>query len=106
MKATAGMLKLCDNLLKAEKQNYVVNTKDLLSLAMELLGHVNLSMNNIRKDMVTNNLQTDLHSLYEAGNPPTTFLLGDNLPKKIQEVKESSKVTSNPLSQPSRYTEY
>ena len=106
VKATAGMLKLCDNLLKAEKQNYVVNTKDLLSLAMELLGHVNFSMNNIRKDMVTNNLQTDLHSLYEAGNPPTTFLLGDNLPKKIQEVKESSKVTSNPLSQPSRYTEY
>ena len=42
VKATAGMIKLCDNLLKAEKQNCVVNTKDLLSLAMEsirLLGH-------------------------------------------------------------------
>ena len=106
MKATAGMLKLCDNLLKAEKQNYVVNTKDLLSLAMELLGHVNLSMNNIRRDRIKNNLQADLHSLYEAGNPPTTLLVGDNLPKRIQEVKESSKVTSNPLSQPSRYTGY
>ena len=35
MKATAGMIELCDNLPKAEKQNYVVNTKDLISLAME-----------------------------------------------------------------------
>ena len=29
MKATTGMIKLCHNLLKAEKQSYVVNTKDL-----------------------------------------------------------------------------
>ena len=35
VKATAGMIKLCDNLLKAQKQNYVVNKKDSLSLAME-----------------------------------------------------------------------
>ena len=33
-KETAGLIKLCDNLLKEEKQNYVVNTKDLLSLAV------------------------------------------------------------------------
>ena len=59
VKATAGMIKLCDNLLKAEKQNYVVNTKDLLSLAMEsimLLGHVNFSMNNMRRDRIKNSL--------------------------------------------------
>ena len=55
VKATAGMNKLCDNLLKAEKQNYVVITKYLLSLAMEsimLLGHVNFSMNNMRRDRI------------------------------------------------------
>ena len=65
VKATAGMIKLCDNLLQAEKQNYVANTKDFLSLAMEsimLLGHVNFSMNNMRRDRIKNSLQKDLHS--------------------------------------------
>ena len=108
MKATAGMTKLRDNSLKAEKQKYV-NTKNLLSLAMESimrLGHVNFSMNNIRRERIKNSLQKELHSLCEAGNPPTTLLLGDDLPKKIREAKESSKLTSNPLSQPPRYTGY
>ena len=44
-----------------------------------------------------------MHSLYEAGNPPTTLLLGDDLPNKICKAKESSKLTSHPLSQPPRY---
>ena len=60
MKATAGMIKLYDNLLKSEKQSYVVNTKDLLSLAMNsvmLLGHVSFSMNNMRRDSIKNSLQ-------------------------------------------------
>ena len=54
VKATAGMIKLCDNL-----QSYVVNTKDLLSLAMEtimLIGHLNFSMNNMRRDRIKNSL--------------------------------------------------
>ena len=85
MKATSVTIKLCDNLRKAEKQNYIVNTKDLLSLAMEsimLLGHANFSMNNMRRDRIKNSLQKDLHSLFEAGNPPTTLLSGDNPPKE------------------------
>ena len=90
VKATAGMIKLCDNLLKAEKENIVVNTKDLLSLTMEsimLLGHVNFSMNNMRRDRIKNSLQKDLHFLCEAGNPPTTLLLGDDLPKKFMKQR-------------------
>ena len=31
----SSMIKLCDNLLKAKKTEYVVNTKDLLRLVME-----------------------------------------------------------------------
>ena len=58
----------------------------------------------MRRDRMKNSLQIDLHSLCEAGNPPTTLLLGDDLPKKIREAKESSKLTSHPLSQPPRYT--
>ena len=53
-----------------------------------LPGHVNLSMNNMRRDRIKNSLQNDLHSMGEAGNPPTTLLVGDDLPKKIGEEKE------------------
>ena len=65
----------------AEKQNYVYNTKDLLSLTMEsimLLVHVKFSVNNMRRDWIKNSLQNDLHSLCKAGNRPTTLLLGDD----------------------------
>ena len=96
------MIKLCDDLLKAEKQKYVANTKDLLSLAMGsvmMLENINFSMDNITRDRIKNSLQKDLHSLCEAGNPPTALLLGDDLPKKICEPKESSKLTSHSLSQ-------
>ena len=71
-----------------------------------LLGHVSFSMNNMRRDRIKNSLQKDLHSLREAGNPPTTLLLRDDIPKKIRKAKESSKLTSHPLSQPPRYTRY
>ena len=53
VKATACIIKLCGDLLKAEK---VVNTKDLMSTAMDLimlLGHVNFSM---RSDGIKNSL--------------------------------------------------
>ena len=53
-----------------------------------LLGHVNFSMNNLRRDKIKNSLQKDLHSLCEPGNPPTTLFVGDDLPKKIREAKE------------------
>ena len=65
----------------AEKQNYVVNTKDHLFSTMEsimLLVHVKFSMNNMRRDWIKNSLQNDLSSLCEAGNRPTTLLLGDD----------------------------
>ena len=60
----------------------------------------------MRRDRIKNSLQKDKHSLCEAGNPPTTLLLGGDLPKKIQiyEAKDSSKLTSHRLSQPPRYT--
>ena len=61
-------------------------------------------MNDMKRNRTKNSLQRDLHSLCEAGNPPTILVLGDKFPKKIQEVKESSKITSYPLSQLPRYT--
>ena len=62
-----------------------------------LLDHVNFSFNNMTRERIKNSFQEDLHSIFEAGNPPTTLLLGDDLPKKIREGKESSKFTSHPL---------
>ena len=61
-----------------------------------LLEHVNFAMNNIRRDRIKNSLQKDLNFLCEPGNPPSTLLLGDDLPKKIWEAKESSKLTHIP----------
>ena len=55
IKATAGMIKLCNNINR--KKNYVVNTKDILFLTVELimlLGHVNFSINNVRRDRIKN----------------------------------------------------
>ena len=49
------MIKLCDNLLKADKLSYVVNTKDILFLAMDsimLLRNVIFSMNKMRRDKI------------------------------------------------------
>ena len=96
------MIKLCDNLVNAEKQNYIVDTKDLLCLTMEstmlLLGHINFSIKNVRKDRI----RKDLHSLCEAGNPAITLLLGDNFPKKVREAQESPKFTSHTQSQTSK----
>ena len=109
MKATAGMIKLCHNLLEEEKQNYVGNTKDLLSLTMKLimlLGHVNFSMNNTSMGRIKISLQKDLLSLCEADKPPTTSLLGDDFQKKIREGKESSKLKSYPRSYLPQYTGY
>ena len=99
VKAPAGMIKICDNLLKAEKQNLVVITKGLLSLFIDstmLLGHENLSMNNMRRDGIKNSLQKGLQFLCE-GYPPMTLFLGDELPKKIWEVMASPKLTLHPL---------
>ena len=58
----------------------------------------------MRRNRIKYSLQKDLHSLCEAANPPNNLFLGDDLPKKIQEMKESSKLTSHPLSQLTRDT--
>ena len=60
----------------------------------------------MRRDRIKNSFQKYLHSLCEEGNPPTALLLGNDLPKKIRKAKESSKLTSHPLSQLPRYTGY
>ena len=58
----------------------------------------------MKRDRIKNSLQKELHSLCGSGNSPTTLLLEDNLPNKIHEAKESSKLTSHLLSQLPRYT--
>ena len=100
VKAPAGMIKICDNLLKAEKQNLVVITKGLLPLFIDsimLLGHENLSMNNMRRGEIKKSLQKGLQFLCEEGYPPTTLFLGDELLKKVWEVMASPKLTLHPL---------
>ena len=71
---------------------------------MMLLVHEIFSMNNMRRNKIKNSLQKDPYSLCEAGDPPTTLLLENDLPKEIREAKESSNSTSHTLSQPPQYT--
>lgn len=102
VKTTPGVIQLSDNLLKLEKQNYAVNTKDLLSLAFGptiLLEYANFSMNIVR-----NRIKNNLYFLSAAGDLPTTLLLGDDLP--IEKGKEASKITYHPLSKYPRHTRH
>ena len=102
VKTTPGVTQLSDNLLKLEKQNSAVNTKDFLSLAFGStiqLEHANFSMNNVR-----NRIKNNLYFLSTAGDLPTTLLLGDDLP--IEKGKEASKITYHPLSKYPRHTRH
>lgn len=87
---------MCDNLLEAGKLSYVVNTKDLLFLAIKfimLLRNVIFSINHIRRDKIKNGLLRHLHFLYVVvGNPGTNLLLGDD----VQNQKETHRAKSKP----------
>lgn len=55
VKGTAGLIKFFESILKAKKQNDVVKTKEILSLAVEsvmMLGHINYYFNNIRREKI------------------------------------------------------
>ena len=62
IKSTGGLIKLLESILKVEKQNYVLSTKKILSLAVEsvmLLGHTNYCLNNIRREKIKCSLYKD-----------------------------------------------
>ena len=93
VKATTGFMKLLWSILTTGKQNYVVNTEEILSLAMESVipwGHTNYR-SNIRREKIKYSLHEDLQTC-ENGNPPTKFILGNNLPQRIKEAKDSLKL--------------
>ena len=86
-------MKLLGSILITGKQNYVVNTEEILSLAMEsviLLGHTNY-LNNIRREKIKCSLHEDLQTC-ENGNPPTKFILGSTFHKgsRRQKIPENS----------------
>ena len=57
-----------------------------------LLGHVNHSVNKIRLEKLKPNLSRALQQLCDSSNLVTTYLLGDDLPKRMKEVKETSRI--------------
>ena len=87
---------MSEQILHAERENYVINTKEVLSAALDgvmLLGNVSHSLNNLRKEKLRPALSRDLQHLCDSSNSVTSYLLGDDLPRRIKEAKETARIT-------------
>ena len=86
-----------EQILHAERENYVINTKEALSAGLDgvmLLGNVSHSLNNLRKETLRPTLSRGLQHLCEISNSVTSYLLlGDDLPTRIKEAKETARIT-------------
>ena len=87
---------MSEQILYADRENYVINTKEVLSAALDgvmLLGNVNHSLNNIRKEKLRPTLSRNLQDLCVSNNSVTFYLLGDDFPRRIKEAKETARIT-------------
>ena len=78
------------------RENYVINTQEVLSVVLDgvmLLGNVNHSLNNLRKEKFRPTLSRDLQHLCDSSNLVTSFRLGDYLTRRIKEAKETTRIT-------------
>ena len=96
VKATAAIISVSEKILQAERENYVIKAKEVLSPALDgviLLGHVNHSLNKIRLEKLKPNLsKPNLQQLCDGSNLVATYLLRDDHPKRMKEVKETSRI--------------
>ena len=104
VRATTAIISVSEKILQAERENYVINAKEVLSQALDgviLLGRVNHSLNKIRLEKP--NLSCELQQLSDGSNLVTTYLLGDDSPKRMKELKETSRIalTQKPTRTPS-----
>ena len=87
---------MSEQILYADRENYVIYTKEVLSAALDgvmLLGNVNHSLNNIRKEKLRLTLSRNLEHLCVSNNSVTFYLLGDDIPRRIKEAKETARIT-------------
>ena len=93
--ATVAFLKLSGQILHAKKENCAINTKEVLFAALDatmLLGNVNQLLNNLCKEELRPTLSRDLQRLCDSSNSVTSYLLGDDLPRRIKAAKEISRI--------------
>ena len=77
VKATAAFIKVSEQILYAGRENYVINTKKVLSAALDcvmLLGNVSHSLNNLRKEILRPTLRRDLQHHCGSSNLVTSYL--------------------------------
>ena len=64
-----------------------------------LLGNVSHSLNNLRKEKLKPTLSRALQHLCDSSNSVTSYLLGDDLRKRIKEAKETARIRLSQKSQ-------
>ena len=82
-------------IIYAERENYLINNKELTSVALDgviLLGNVSRSLNNLRIEKLRQTLSRNLQHLCDSSNLVTSYLLGDDLPRRIKEGKETARI--------------
>ena len=95
VKATAAFIKVSAQIIYAERENYLINNKELTSVALDgviLLGNVSRSLNNLRIEKLRQTLSRNLQHLCDSSNLVTSYLLGDDLPRRIKEAKETARI--------------
>ena len=91
VKATAAFIKVSEQIPHAERENYVINTKEVLSAALDdimLLGNVSHSLDNLCKEKLRPTLSCDLQHLCDSSNSVTSYLFGDDLPGELKKLKK------------------
>ena len=71
VKATAAFIKVSAQIIYAERENYLINNKELTSVALDgviLLGNVSRSLNNLRIEKLRLTLSRNLQHLCDSSN--------------------------------------
>ena len=86
VKVTATLIKVSEEISSMLRENYIINTKEVLSAALDgviLLGNVSHSLNNLRKEKLKPTFIRDLQHLCDSSNSVTSHLL----------AKETARIT-------------
>ena len=87
---------MSEQIFRTERENYVINTKEVLSVALDsviLLENVSHSLNNLCREKLRPTLSRDPQYHCDSSNSVTSSLLRDGLLKRIKEAEETARIT-------------
>ena len=101
---TAQALLLVDTAAKVDELS---KTKPLLAKCVDsvtLLGHINQGISSLRRAKIKPVLKEEYATICANDGESSSFLFGDDLPKKLRDAKETSIVSSASITAPVIYT--